>query len=76
MHCTDKVPETQLNHLASLPKWLSVPLQTKWLGVRVPLTSEKVYTTLNYIKHFLISAFIITGCISIFVFASLLDIPI
>ena len=30
---------TQLNHLASLAKWLSVPLQTKWLQVRIPLLS-------------------------------------
>ena len=28
-----KVHTTQLNHLASLAKWLSVPLQTKWLSV-------------------------------------------
>ena len=30
---------TQLDHLASLAKWLSVRLRTKWLRVRVPLQS-------------------------------------
>ena len=29
----------QLNHLASLAKWLSVRLRTKWVWVRVPLQS-------------------------------------
>ena len=33
--------KTQLNHLASLAKWLSVPLRTKWLWVRVPMQSLK-----------------------------------
>ena len=37
---------------------------------------KKVCTTLNYIKHFLILASTITGCISISAFASLLAIPI
>ena len=37
---------------------------------------KKVCTTLNYIEHFLNLASAITGCISIFVFASLLGIPI
>ena len=37
---------------------------------------NKVFATLNYIKHFLILASTITGCISISVFASLLGIPI
>ena len=37
---------------------------------------KKVCTTLNYIEHFLILAFIIIGCISISAFASLLVIPI
>ena len=33
---------THLNHLkASLTKWLSVRLRTKWLWVRVPLQSLK-----------------------------------
>ena len=31
--------------------------------------------TLNYIEHFLTLAFAVTGCISIFAFASLVDIP-
>ena len=37
---------------------------------------KKVCTTLNYIEHFLILASTITGCISIFAFASLFGIPI
>ena len=37
---------------------------------------EKVYTTLNYIEHFLILASAITVCISISTFPSLIGIPI
>ena len=37
---------------------------------------KKVYTTLNYIEHFLVLASANTGCISFSAFASLLDIPI
>ena len=37
---------------------------------------KKVCTTLNFNEHFLILASMITGCISISAFASLLDIPI
>ena len=37
---------------------------------------KKVCTTRNYIEHFLILASIITGCISITAFTSLLGIPI
>ena len=37
---------------------------------------RKVYTTLNYIEHFLILASTITACISISAFASLLGFPI
>ena len=37
---------------------------------------KKVCTTLNYIGHFLILAFTVTGCISIFPFAFLIKIPI
>ena len=33
---------TQHNHLASLAKWLSVRLQTKWLWVGIPLLSLKL----------------------------------
>ena len=33
---------TQLNHLASLAKWLSVRLRIKWLWVRIPLQSLKL----------------------------------
>ena len=36
---------------------------------------KKVYTTLNCIEYFLILASVVTGCISISVFASLLGIP-
>ena len=37
---------------------------------------RKVCTTLHYIEHFLVLASVITVCISISVFASLLGIPI
>ena len=37
---------------------------------------KKVCTTLNYIEHFLILDFTITGCISISAFASLVGIPV
>ena len=33
---------TQLNHLASWDKWLSLRLWTKWLWIRVPLQSLKL----------------------------------
>ena len=36
---------------------------------------KKVCSTLNYIEHFLILAFTITGCVSISAFASLVGIP-
>ena len=32
-----------LNHLASLAKWLSVRLQTKWLWAQIPLLSPKTF---------------------------------
>ena len=37
---------------------------------------KKVCATLNYTEHFLILASTITGCISIFAFASLIAVPI
>ena len=37
------VRKRTLNHLASLAKWLSVRLQTKWFWVRVQLQSIKCY---------------------------------
>ena len=37
---------------------------------------KKVCTTLNYIKHFLILASSVAGCVSISAFASLLGIPV
>ena len=37
---------------------------------------KKLCGILNYIKHFLILAYTITKCISVFAFASLLGIPI
>ena len=39
-------------------------------------STKKICTTLNYIEHFLILGSTITGCGSIFSFASLVDIPI
>ena len=35
---------------------------------------KKACTTLNFIEHFLILAFPITGCISIYAFASLIGV--
>ena len=43
----DKYSQTQLNHLASLAKWLSVHLRTEWLWVRIPLLSLKTSESLN-----------------------------
>ena len=37
---------------------------------------KKVCMTLNYIEHFLVLTSVVTGCISISAFASLLGIPI
>ena len=37
---------------------------------------KKFYTTLNYIEHFLLLSFTITGCISIFAFGIQLGTPI
>ena len=37
---------------------------------------KKLCGILNYIKHFLILAYTITKCVSVFAFASLLGIPI
>ena len=37
---------------------------------------KKVFTTLNYIEHFLILGSTITGCVSFSAFASLVSIPI
>ena len=37
-----QVHTTQLNHLVSVAKWLSVRLWTKWLWVRVQLQSLKI----------------------------------
>ena len=50
-----KVLTTQLNHLASLTKWLSVRLRAKWLWVRVLLESFKLqilrlFWAKNYLK--------------------------
>ena len=41
MHHTDKYSQ-QLNHLASLAKWPSVRLWTKWLWIRILLLSLKL----------------------------------
>ena len=37
---------------------------------------KKVFTILNYIEHFVILASVVTGCVSISAFASLVGIPI
>ena len=37
---------------------------------------KKVCTTLNYIEHLLILAFVVTGCVSISTFTSIVGIPI
>ena len=37
---------------------------------------QKVCPTINYIEHFLILASVVTGCISVSPFASLLGIPV
>ena len=37
---------------------------------------KKICTTLNYTKHLLIVASMVTGCISILAFASLVGIPV
>ena len=37
---------------------------------------KKVYTTLNYMKHFFVLASTVTGCVSIFAFASLFGMPV
>ena len=37
---------------------------------------KKVCTTLNYVKHLLILASTVTGCVSVSAFASLVGIPI
>ena len=36
---------------------------------------KKVFTILNYIEHFVITASVVTGCVSISAFASLVGIP-
>ena len=37
--------------------------------------NKKVYTTLNYIGHFLTLVFAVVVCVSVCAFASLIDIP-
>ena len=37
---------------------------------------KKVCTTLNYIEHLLVLAFVVTGCVSISTFTSIVGIPI
>ena len=44
-----EVLTTQFNHLASLTKWLSFRLQTKWLWVRMSLQSLK-FKILNFFR--------------------------
>ena len=42
-----QVLRTQLNHLVSMVKWLSVLLRTKWFWVRVQLQADKRLTLSN-----------------------------
>ena len=51
-------------------------LEEKKQNELVSKKHKTVCTTLNCIEHFLILASTITGCISIFAFASLIGIPI
>ena len=46
-----KVLTTQLNHLNSLPKWLSVRLWIKWFWVRVQLQSLRNIKAYYFLKH-------------------------
>ena len=41
--------KTELSHLGSLAKWLSVRLRTRWLWVRIPLLSLKLWV---YVKNY------------------------
>ena len=50
--------------------------ETRNLIEQINRNHKKVYTTLNYTEQFLILPSKITGCASISVFASLVDIPI
>ena len=50
---TDKYSQ-QLNHMASLAKWLSVRLQTKWLWVGASLQLKHCFSAVilrNYQKN-------------------------
>ena len=40
----------QLNHLASLAKWLSVHLRNKWLWVQVPVQSLKTSSIVSVLR--------------------------
>ena len=54
---------TQLNHLTSLTKWLSVRLRTKWLWVRISLLSLK-WSLLLILLLILLQLFLITHSFS------------
>ena len=43
--------------MASLAKWLSVRLQTKWLWVRIPLQSVNIYIIYKISKNYNISSY-------------------
>ena len=65
MHCTDKYPQTaqsffsKKKKMASLAKWLSVRLRTKWLCVRI------LFLSLKQMSHLLSLRFISTKNTSI-----------
>ena len=64
IHRTGKYSQDSLNHLASLAKWLSVRLRTKWLWVRIPLQSQSIIflTLVNQFNGFdMIGTLIVNG---------------
>ena len=56
--------------------WNYLIEETNWNELMSKKKQEKVFTTLNDIKHFLILAFTVTGCFSISDFTFLIGIPI
>ena len=47
-----KLAVVSFRHLTKQPNWLSVPLQTKWLWVRILLQSNKIKNKLSLIIDF------------------------
>ena len=56
--------------------WNYLIEETNWNELMSKKKQEKVFTTLNDIKQFLILAFTVTGCFSISDFTFLIGIPI